>query len=71
VHAGVPLKNVLLLYKLKKVALFTDKGRSRSLYDDVKGGIAFDVDDKDIITGITVSRTGREAASTYLPFFPT
>jgi hypothetical protein len=71
VHAGVPLKNVLLLYKLKKVALFTDKGDSRSLYDDVKGGIAFDVDDKEIITGITVHEPGREAASTYLPFFPT
>jgi hypothetical protein len=71
VHTGTPLKNALSLYKLKKVALFTDKGNSRSLYDDVKGGIAFDVDEKEIITGITVHEPGREAASTYLPFFPT
>ena len=69
-HTGVPLKNVLSLYKLKKVALFTDKGESRSLYDDVKGGISFDVDDKEIITGITVHEPGRAVTGTYLAFFP-
>jgi hypothetical protein len=68
-HTGVPLKSVWPLYHLKKVATFTDKGGKRSLYDDINGGIAFDVDDKDIITGITVHEPGREAASTYLPFF--
>nr|WP_067059305.1 hypothetical protein [Mucilaginibacter sp. L294] len=68
-HTGVPLKSVWPLYHLKKVATFTDNGSKRSLYDDIKGGIAFDVDDKDIITGITVHEPGREAASTYLPFF--
>lgn len=69
VYTGTPFKSVWASYKLKKVATFTDKGGNRSLYDDVKGGIAFDVDDKDIITGITVHEPGREAASTYLPFF--
>lgn len=68
-HVGTHLKSVWPLYKLKKVATFTDNGGNRSLYDDIKGGIAFDVDDKDIITGITVHEPGREAASTYLPFF--
>jgi hypothetical protein len=68
-HVGVPLKSVWSLYNLKKVATFTGKGGKRSLYDDVKTGIAFDVDDKDMITGIAVHEPGREAASTYLPFF--
>jgi hypothetical protein len=69
VHAGVSFKGVRSAYKLKKVATFADKGQQRSLYDDVKGGISFEVDDKDLITGITVHEPGREAASTYLPFF--
>jgi len=68
-HVGIPLKSVWSLYNLKKVATFTYNGGKRSLYDDIKGGIAFDVDDKDIITGITVHEPGREAATTYLPFF--
>lgn len=68
-YVGVPLKSVWPLYKLKKAATFTDNGDKRSLYDDIKVGIAFDVDDKDIITGITVHEPGREVASTYLPFF--
>ncbi|MEB0260838.1 MULTISPECIES: hypothetical protein [unclassified Mucilaginibacter] len=45
------------------------KPQALSLYDDSKGGIAFDVDDKDIITGITVHEPGRGAASTYLHLF--
>lgn len=69
VYVGTRFKNVWSAYKLTKVAMFTDKGKALSLYDDVKGGIAFDVDEKDIITGITVHEPGREAASTYLPFF--
>jgi hypothetical protein len=68
-HTGVSFKNTSSLYALKKVATFSDKGSNRTLYDDVKAGIAFDVDDKDMITGITVHEPGREAASTYLPFF--
>jgi hypothetical protein len=68
-HVGVPLKSVWPLYNLKKTATFTDKSGQRSLYDDIKAGIGFDVDDKDVITGITIHEPGREAASTYLPFF--
>ncbi|GGH11522.1 hypothetical protein [Mucilaginibacter phyllosphaerae] len=71
VFAGVPFKNVSGIYQLKKVATFTDKGSNHTLYDDTKAGIAFDADDKGIITGITVHEPGREAASTYLPFFST
>jgi hypothetical protein len=69
IHAGVPFNSVEPAYKLKKVALFADKGQQRSLYDDVKGGISFEVNDKGIITSIAVHEPGREAASTYLPFF--
>ncbi|MES2269033.1 MAG: hypothetical protein V4520_19875 [Bacteroidota bacterium] len=69
VYTGTPFSKVEQAYKLKRVATFTNKGKTLSLYDDVKAGIAFDVDDKDIITGITVHEPGRDAASTYLPFF--
>lgn len=69
VYTGTPFKNVRATYKLTKAATFTDKRKELSLYDDVKAGIAFDVDDKGIITGITVHEPGREAAATYLPFF--
>jgi hypothetical protein len=69
-HVGVSFKNVSSLYALKKVATFTDKGSNRTLYDDVKTGIAFDVDEKDMITGITVHEPGRAATGTYLAFFP-
>jgi hypothetical protein len=70
IYAGVPFKIVESVYKLKKIATFEDKGSKRSLYDDVKGGIGFEVDDKDTITGIVIHETGREATGTYLAFFP-
>ncbi|QHS55024.1 hypothetical protein GWR56_05530 [Mucilaginibacter sp. 14171R-50] len=68
-HTGAPLKDAMALYHLKKVATFTDKGNSRSLYDDAKAGIGFEADDKNIITGITVHEPGKDVTTTYLPFF--
>ncbi|MFD0766350.1 hypothetical protein ACFQZI_15925 [Mucilaginibacter lutimaris] len=71
VYTGTPFNNIKQTYQLKKTAIFTDKGKELTLYDDVKAGLAFDVDSKGIISGITVHEPGREAASTYLPFFST
>jgi hypothetical protein len=70
IYTGVPFKIAESVYKLKKTATFEDKSGKRSLYDDVKGGIGFEVDDKGTITGIVVHEAGREATATYLAFFP-
>jgi hypothetical protein len=70
IYAGMPFKIAESVYKLKKIATFEDKGGKRSLYDDVKSGIGFEVDDKNMITGIVIHETGREATGTYLAFFP-
>jgi hypothetical protein len=70
IYAGVPFKIAESVYKLKKIATFENKGGKRTIYDDVKGGIGFEVDDKDMITGIVVHETGRTATGTYLAFFP-
>ena len=70
VHIGAAFSLAQALYKLKKVATFEEKGKRRSLYDDNKAGIAFETDDRNMITGITVHEPGRNVETTYLPFFP-
>jgi hypothetical protein len=70
IYAGMPVKNAQETYKLKKVAKFRERGNQRTLYDDVSSGIAFDVNNKELITGITIHVPGREVTATYLAFFP-
>ncbi|TSJ41056.1 hypothetical protein FO440_15105 [Mucilaginibacter corticis] len=70
IHVGKPLAALEKSSNLKEIARFTDKGAGRVLYDDTLKGIAFDTDDKAIITGITVHETGKNARETYMPFFP-
>jgi hypothetical protein len=69
-HVGVPFTNAKALYKLTKLGTFEEKGGKHTLYDDNKAGIAFETDDKNVISGITVHEPGRDVATTYLPFFP-
>lgn len=69
IYSGTTFTRVKSAYELKKVATFTEKGNERTLYDDSKAGIAFDVDEQNQITGITVHEPGRDASTTYLPFF--
>jgi hypothetical protein len=70
VHVGAPFTYAKALYKLTKAGTFEENGSPRSLYDDNKAGIAFETDDKNMITGITVHQPGRDVTTTYLPFFP-
>jgi len=69
IYTGKPLMKAKALYQLEKVATFTERGHIRILYDDLRAGIAFDVDDKDLITGLTVHEPGRSVSTTYLDFF--
>ncbi|MES2826935.1 MAG: hypothetical protein V4687_02215 [Bacteroidota bacterium] len=69
IGVGSALDRVKTAYQLIKTATFTEKGVKLFLYDDSKAGIAFDVHNN-VISGITVHEPGREAAKTYLSFFP-
>ena len=70
VHVGVPFTHAEALYKLKKMGTLEERGNGRILYDDNKAGIAFETDDQNMITGITVHEPGHDMTTTYLPFFP-
>jgi hypothetical protein len=66
---GRPVKIAQDQFRLKKIATFTDKGNTYTIYDDQQGGISFEADEKGTCTGITVHQPGREATGTYLPFY--
>ncbi len=68
IHVGSPLKSLFAGFRLSKVATYTYNGATYGIYDDKKAGIAFEISDKDICTGIIVHEPETKVAGTYAPF---
>jgi len=57
-------------FNLKKVAQYTDGSKSYFIYDDADAGIAFEIDDKNVCTGIIVHEPGKDVNASYIAFHP-
>ncbi|RYU87889.1 hypothetical protein EWM62_15455 [Mucilaginibacter terrigena] len=69
IHTGLPFNNIKPAYTLSKTATYTYKGSQHKLYDDVKAGVGFEVDDKDVIAAIVVHETGTDITTNYQGLF--
>ena len=57
-------------FSLKKSSQYTDEGKQFFIYDDADAGIAFEINDKNICTGIIIHEPGKDATSSYIAFHP-
>ena len=55
-------------FNLKKVAQYTEAGKQYSVYDAAESGIAFEINDKNVCTGIIVFEPGKGVTTTYIAF---
>lgn len=57
-------------FSLKKSAQYTDGGKQFFIYDDADAGIAFEIDNGNVCTGIIVHEPDKDATSSYIAFHP-
>lgn len=57
-------------FSLKKSAQYSDGNGQFFIYDDADAGIAFEIDDKNVCTGMIVHEPDKDATSSYIAFHP-
>jgi hypothetical protein len=57
-------------FGLKKSAQYTDGDKQFFIYDDADAGIAFEINDKNVCTGIIVHEPGKDVNASYIAFHP-
>ena len=57
-------------FSLKKIARYTNGNRQFFIYNDADAGIAFEIDDRNVCTGIIVHEPGKDVNASYIAFHP-
>ncbi len=57
-------------FSLKKTARYTNGNRQFFIYNDADAGIAFEIDDRNVCTGIIVHEPGKDVNASYIAFHP-
>ena len=55
-------------FSLKKCAQYTNNGRQFFIYDDTDAGITFEIDDKNVCSGIIIHEPHKDVMASYIAF---
>ncbi|WP_183575894.1 hypothetical protein HDF18_18510 [Mucilaginibacter sp. X5P1] len=55
-------------FSLKKSAQYTDGGKLYFIYDDADAGMAFEIDNRNVCTGIIIHEPRKDATASYIAF---